>query len=85
MDNLPRYLAAVFSIGAGLCVFAASVFTGAALPLWLIGFALIVAALLLVARTQAASTATRATWMLAVLGIVVAGGIIGAIAGLLMR
>ncbi len=85
MHNLPRYLAAALSLGAGLCVFAASVFKGAALPLWIVGLALIVAALLLVARAQSPNPATRNAWMLGALGLVAVGGIIGALAGAHLR
>jgi len=55
------------------------------LPLWLVGFACAVAAALLAARAQAARPGTRNAWLLGTLGIIVAGGIIGAVVGALMR
>ncbi len=80
-----RYLAAACSFAAASCVFAATVFKGAALPLWLVGFACAVAAVLLAAGAQAARPGTRNAWLLGALGVIALGGIIGFVAGALLR
>ncbi len=85
MGTMPRYLAAACSFGAASCAFAATSLKGAALPLWLIGFAFTVAAALLAARAQAARPGTRNAWLLGVLGVIALGGILGAVEGALMR
>ena len=84
-NALPRYLAAACSFVAASCVFAAGIFKGAALPLWLVGFACAVAAALFAARAQAARPGLRNAWMLGTLGVIALGGIVGLIIGALLR
>lgn len=55
------------------------------MPLWLVGFACAIAAVLLAARAQAARPGTRNAWLLGTLGVIVVGGIIGAVVGALLR
>jgi len=54
-------------------------------PLWLVGFACAVAAVLLAAGAQAARPGTRNAWLLGALGVIALGGIIGFVAGALLR
>jgi MFS family permease len=81
MERKRRLLAAALSLGAGCCAFATTLLAGAALALWLAGFALTIAAPLLVARARASTPAGRTARARGVPGIVGLGVIVGAVAG----
>lgn len=85
MTTLPRYLAAACAFGASSCAFAVTVFKGAALPLWLVGFGFAIAAVLFAAHAQAARPGTRAAWMLGALVVIALGGLVGFVVGALLR
>ncbi len=80
-----RYLAAACSFAAAFSLSGTMIFKGAALPLWFVGFAFAVAAVLLAAGAQAARPGTRNAWLLGALGVIALGGIIGFVAGALLR
>ncbi len=85
MDNSLRYLAVACSFAAAFSLSGTTIFKGAALPLWFVGYACAVAAALLAARAQAARPGTRAAWLLGALGVIALGGIIGFAVGALLR
>lgn len=80
-----RYLAAACSFAAAFSLSGTMIFKGAALPLWFVGFAFAVAAVLFAARAQAARPGTRTAWLLGAVGVIALGGIIGLIVGSLLR